>query len=102
MKARAVKHPVGLLTRLRSVIHIWARPLRGNGLYSLRSPSCIRVSALRVTIAARKKQYGTPRRGQSVPGLAFGDRYADPPAAALLTGLRVGEWSPLTLPPMRP
>jgi len=48
------------------------------------------------------REFGTPRRGQSVPGPAFGDRYADPPAAALLTGLGTGECSRLKLPLMRP
>jgi len=35
---------------------------------------------------------GDPRRGQSVPRPALRRRYADAPAAALLTGLGAGEW----------
>jgi hypothetical protein len=41
------------------------------------------------------KGYGTPRRGQSVRSRRRRRRYADPPAAALSTGLGAGEWSPL-------
>lgn len=50
---------------------------------------------MRVTIPCARKEDGTPRRGQSIPGPAYGGRYADPPAAALLTGLGADEWSPL-------
>ena len=48
---------------------------------------------------------GTPRRGQSVPRPALRRRYADAPAAALLTGLGAGEWARSSCPrrsPIRP
>src|ERR1043165_5482813 len=53
---------------------------------------------LSVTVASRKK-IRRPSPGAVGAGSRLRRRYADPPAAALLTGLGAGEWSPLRSPP---